>query len=82
LRGSVGRGRNAWQFFRPSAGFGEGRWTIEAALEQAVPANVLSAALLARFRGRSDNTYGEKLLSAMRFAFEGHGEVLASPVDE
>ena len=61
---------------------GEGRWTVEAAMEQAVPANVLSAALLARYRGRSDNTYGEKLLSAMRFAFGGHGEVLASPVDE
>jgi 6-phosphogluconate dehydrogenase len=61
---------------------GEGRWTIEAAMEQAVPANVLSAALLARFRSRSDNTYGEKLLSSMRFAFGGHGEVLATPVDE
>jgi 6-phosphogluconate dehydrogenase len=61
---------------------GEGRWTVEAALEQAVPVHVLSAALLARYRSRSDTTYGDKLLSAMRFAFGGHGEVLASAVDE
>ncbi|MCM2972789.1 phosphogluconate dehydrogenase (NAD(+)-dependent, decarboxylating) [Larsenimonas suaedae] len=53
---------------------GEGRWTIEAAIEEAVPANVLSAALFTRFRSRSDNTYGEKLLSAMRKQFGGHVE--------
>jgi 6-phosphogluconate dehydrogenase len=53
---------------------GEGRWTIEAAIEEAVPANVLSAALYARFRSRSQNTFGEKLLSAMRFGFGGHVE--------
>lgn len=61
---------------------GEGRWTVEAAMEQAVPANVLSAALFARYRSRTDNTYGERLLSAMRFAFGGHVEKGASPVDE
>ena len=54
---------------------GEGRWTIEAAMEEAVPANVLSAALFARFRSRVDSTFGDKLLSAMRFGFGGHVEV-------
>ncbi|HEX4183389.1 MAG TPA: decarboxylating 6-phosphogluconate dehydrogenase [Caulobacteraceae bacterium] len=53
---------------------GEGRWTIQAAIEQAVPAEVLSAALYARFRSREDHTFGEKLLSAMRFGFGGHVE--------
>lgn len=54
---------------------GEGRWTIEAAMEEAVPAYVLSAALFARFRSRTDNTFGEKLLSAMRAGFGGHVEM-------
>lgn len=53
---------------------GEGRWTIEAAIETGVPVNVLSAALFARFRSRKDYTFGEKLLSAMRFQFGGHVE--------
>ncbi len=53
---------------------GEGRWTIQAAIEEAVPADVLSAALFARFRSRRDHTFGEKLLSAMRFGFGGHVE--------
>ena len=53
---------------------GEGRWTVEAAIEEAVSANVLSAALYARFRSRQDHTFGEKLLSAMRFGFGGHIE--------
>ena len=53
---------------------GEGRWTIEAAIEEAVPANVLSAALFARFRSREEHTFGEKVLSAMRFGFGGHVE--------
>jgi 6-phosphogluconate dehydrogenase len=53
---------------------GEGRWTIEAAIEEAVPAEVLSAALYARFRSRVQHTFGEKLLSAMRFGFGGHVE--------
>ena len=54
---------------------GEGRWTIEAAMEEAVPAHVLSAALYARYRSRLDHTFGEKVLSAMRFGFGGHAEV-------
>jgi len=54
---------------------GEGRWTIDAAVEQAVPVPVLSGALFARFRSRQDATYGDKILSAMRFGFGGHIEV-------
>jgi 6-phosphogluconate dehydrogenase len=53
---------------------GEGRWTIEAAIEEAVPVEVLSSALYARFRSRQDHTFGEKILSAMRFGFGGHVE--------
>ena len=53
---------------------GEGRWTVEAAVEEAVSAEVLTAALFARFRSRQDHTFGEKLLSAMRFQFGGHSE--------
>jgi 6-phosphogluconate dehydrogenase (decarboxylating) len=48
---------------------GEGRWTIEAAMEQSVPVPVLSNSLFARFRSRQQSTYGDKLLSAMRFGF-------------
>lgn len=54
---------------------GEGHWTIDAAMEESVPVNVLSAALYARYRSRSDNTFGEKLLSAMRHGFGGHVEI-------
>ena len=53
---------------------GEGRWTVEAAVEEAVPADVLTAALYARFRSRQTHTFGEKLLSAMRHGFGGHVE--------
>jgi 6-phosphogluconate dehydrogenase len=53
---------------------GEGRWTIEAAIEEAVPAEVLSASLFARFRSRKQHTFAEKMLSAMRFGFGGHVE--------
>ena len=53
---------------------GEGRWTIEAAIEEAVPADVLSAALYTRFRSRQDHTFAEKMLSAMRLGFGGHTE--------
>ncbi|HWP93297.1 MAG TPA: decarboxylating 6-phosphogluconate dehydrogenase [Thermodesulfobacteriota bacterium] len=53
---------------------GEGRWTIMAAVEEAVPADVLSASLYARFRSRQEHTFGEKLLSAMRYKFGGHVE--------
>jgi 6-phosphogluconate dehydrogenase len=53
---------------------GEGRWTLLAAIEEAVPAEVLSASLYARFRSRQDHTFAEKLLSAMRKQFGGHVE--------
>jgi len=53
---------------------GEGRWTVQAAVDEAVAAPVITAALFARFRSRSDNTFGEKLLSAMRKEFGGHIE--------
>lgn len=53
---------------------GEGRWTIQAAIEEAVPANVLSAALYARFASRDPNSFGNKMLSAMRKGFGGHLE--------
>ncbi len=53
---------------------GEGRWTIQAALEEAVPAEVLTAALYTRFRSRQEHTFAEKILSAMRQKFGGHVE--------
>jgi 6-phosphogluconate dehydrogenase len=53
---------------------GEGRWTIQAAIEEAVPADVLTAALYTRFRSRQEHTFAEKLLSAMRKQFGGHQE--------
>jgi 6-phosphogluconate dehydrogenase len=59
---------------------GEGRWTIEAAIEEAVPADVLSSALFTRFRSRRQHTFGEKILSAMRLGFGGHVEG-SEPID-
>ena len=56
---------------------GEGRWTIEAAIEEAVPADVLTASLFARFRSRQQHTFAEKVLSAMRHGFGGHVEATA-----
>jgi 6-phosphogluconate dehydrogenase len=53
---------------------GEGRWTVLAAVEEAVPADVLTTSLYARFRSRQDHTFGEKVLSAMRYKFGGHVE--------
>jgi 6-phosphogluconate dehydrogenase len=53
---------------------GEGRWTVMAAIEEAVPANVISAALYARFRSRDDHSFADRLLSAMRKEFGGHIE--------
>jgi 6-phosphogluconate dehydrogenase len=54
---------------------GEGRWTINAAVDEGVPAPVLSAALYARFSSRGEADYEDKLLSAMRFQFGGHVEL-------
>lgn len=53
---------------------GEGRWTLVAALEQAVPADVLAASVNVRFRSRQEHTFAEKVLSAMRYQFGGHKE--------
>jgi 6-phosphogluconate dehydrogenase len=53
---------------------GEGRWTVEAAIEEAVPAEVLTASLYTRFRSRQSHNFAEKMLSAMRFGFGGHVE--------
>jgi 6-phosphogluconate dehydrogenase len=62
---------------------GEGRWTVMAAVEEAVPSEVLSAALYTRFRSRQEHTFAEKILSAMRQKFGGHieqkAEVAAAP---
>jgi 6-phosphogluconate dehydrogenase len=58
---------------------GEGRWTIAAAIDEAVPAEVLSAALFARFRSRQEHSFAEKLLSAMRKGFGGHVEKPGAP---
>ncbi len=53
---------------------GEGRWTVQAAIDESVPAEVLTAALYARFRSRREHTFAEKMLSAMRQGFGGHVE--------
>ncbi len=58
---------------------GEGRWTVQAALEEAVPAEVLSAALYTRFRSREVSPFSDKLLSAMRHSFGGHIELKPAP---
>ena len=58
---------------------GEGRWTIKAAIDEAVPAPVLSTALYARFSSRGEADYQDKLLSAMRFQFGGHHEKPVKP---
>jgi 6-phosphogluconate dehydrogenase len=58
---------------------GEGRWTINAAIETAVPAEVLTSAVFARFRSRQEHTYAERLLSAMRLGFGGHVEGRGAP---
>ncbi len=58
---------------------GEGRWTVNAAIDEAVPAEVLTAALFARFRSRQQHTFAEKILSAMRDGFGGHKEPQQHP---
>ena len=53
---------------------GQGPWTVEGTIEEAVAADVITAALFTRFRSRQDHTFGEKMLSAMRFGFGGQVE--------
>jgi 6-phosphogluconate dehydrogenase len=62
------------EFTGEVADSGEGRWTLEAAIEESVPAPVITASLFTRFRSRTGNNYAEKILSAMRFGFGGHVE--------
>jgi 6-phosphogluconate dehydrogenase len=62
------------QFAGRVADSGEGRWTIKAAIDEAVPAPVLSAALYQRFTSRGEADFQDKVLSAMRFQFGGHVE--------
>ena len=59
---------------------GEGRWTVAAAVDESVPANVLSASLFSRFSSRGEADYGDKLLSAMRKQFGGHAEKASAGV--
>jgi 6-phosphogluconate dehydrogenase len=71
----LARDRTLDQFSGHVADSGEGQWTIDAAMEEAIPANVLAAALFARYRSRTEHSFADKLLSAMRFGFGGHVEV-------
>jgi 6-phosphogluconate dehydrogenase len=63
------------QFSGRVADSGEGQWTVDAAMEEKVPANVLTAALFARYRSRVEESFADKMLSAMRFGFGGHVEM-------
>ena len=58
---------------------GEGRWTLQAAIDESVPAPVIASALFTRFSSRGEADYGDRLLSALRFEFGGHAE---KPKDE
>src|SRR4029077_6697097 len=62
------------QFQGRGSDSGEGRWTLEAAIDEAVPANVLAAALFGRFASRGEADFQNGLLSAMRAEFGGHAE--------
>lgn len=61
---------------------GEGRWTVHAAIDEGVPAPVLSAALYERFASRGEADFANKILSAMRYGFGGHLELASSAKDE
>ena len=71
---ALARDASLSEFSGEVADSGEGRWTVDAAVEQGVPANVLASALFSRFRSRVDEDYGDRLLSAMRREFGGHVE--------
>ena len=70
----AGQGSRALEVRRPRLRFGRRRWTIKAAIDEAVPAPVLTAALYERFSSRGEADFQDKLLSAMRFEFGGHLE--------
>ncbi|GAC1321674.1 MAG: hypothetical protein NVSMB28_13580 [Collimonas sp.] len=61
---------------------GEGRWTINAAIDEAVPVPILSAALFTRFSSRGEGDFADKVLSAMRQGFGGHVEKTARPQED
>lgn len=69
---SLARDAELSDFSGPVSDSGEGRWTIQTAIERAVPTPVLAGALFARFRSREDDSYADRILSAMRHAFGGH----------
>ena len=71
----LARDHDLGQFSGRVADSGEGHWTVDAAMEEAVPANVLATALFARYRSRTEQSFADKLLSAMRFGFGGHVEM-------
>ena len=61
---------------------GEGRWTVEAAIEESVPTPVIAESLFARFRSRMENTFGDRMLAMMRAQFGGHGVVKSAPPEK
>ena len=71
---ALGKDPNLARFEGRVSDSGEGRWTLEAAIEEAVPAHVLAAALFERFSSRGEAEFQDRLLSAMRFEFGGHVE--------
>jgi 6-phosphogluconate dehydrogenase len=75
---SLARDPALGQFSGRVSDSGEGRWTIQAAIDESVPAPVLSAALYQRFTSRGEADYQDKLLSAMRYGFGGHLEKTAA----
>ncbi len=76
---SLNQDRDLAQFHGRVEDSGEGRWMLEAAMEEAVPVPALTAALFTRFRSRESESYAEKLLSAMRNGFGGHTEARLEP---
>ena len=76
---SLNQDQDLAQFHGRVEDSGEGRWMLEAAMEAAVPVPALAAAIFTRFRSRESESYAEKLLSAMRNGFGGHGEARLEP---
>jgi 6-phosphogluconate dehydrogenase len=72
---ALAKNQSLSEFSGNVADSGEGHWTVEAAMEEAVPAHVLTAALFARYRSRVEHTFADQVLSAMRFGFGGHVEI-------
>jgi 6-phosphogluconate dehydrogenase len=75
---ALAKSPNLAEFSGKVSDSGEGRWTVQAAIDESVPAPILSAALYERFTSRSEAEFADKLLSALRFEFGGHQEKTAS----